>query len=109
MATTISEADFAARLREILDRVAAGGEHFVIERDGARVATLTPAGVPTGVTMREIVARVGDLAMPGDGFADDLETIHAAQGLAKGDDVAELSDGNQAQRDRTCDGHRGRA
>lgn len=82
METTISDTDVAERRHDILDRVKARGERFVVERDGERVATFAPAVVAPGVTVREIVARIADLALPGDGFADDLEAVHAAQGLA---------------------------
>lgn len=36
-----------------------------------------------GITVADLVARVGNLQMPGDGFADDLEAIQAAQGVAE--------------------------
>lgn len=42
-----------------------------------------PEPFPSGTTWSEFVAKVGDLKMPGDGFADDLEAIQAAQGLAE--------------------------
>jgi hypothetical protein len=36
-----------------------------------------------GITLREVVARLGPLQMPGDGFADDLEAIQESQSEAK--------------------------
>ncbi len=82
METTLTEAELEVGLREALERVR-GGERVVIKRDGEPIATLVPTTPPRGVTLREIIDRVGDLKMPGDGFADDLEAIHAAQGRAR--------------------------
>lgn len=82
METTLSELELAAGLRDALDRVR-DGARITIERDGEPIATLAPARPPGGVTLREIIDRVGDLEMPGDGFADDLEAVHAAQGYAR--------------------------
>jgi hypothetical protein len=31
----------------------------------------------------ELIARIGNLKMPGDGFADDLEAIQAEQGVVE--------------------------
>lgn len=36
-----------------------------------------------GITASELLANVGNLEMPGDGFADDLEAVLAEQGLAE--------------------------
>ena len=52
-------------------------------RNGEPVATVVPAGAQPGITVEEFVTRVGDLRMPGHGFADDLEAIQAAQGPAE--------------------------
>ena len=35
-----------------------------------------------GTTASELIAKVGNLKFPGDGFADDLESVQAKQGLA---------------------------
>lgn len=83
MEKTITEAELSERLLEILDRVEHHGERFVVERDGVVVATINPARSQPGITVKELIARVGDLPMPGDGFADDLEAIQASQGVAK--------------------------
>ncbi len=82
MELTITVTGLAERLEDVLDRVRDRGEHFGAERNGERMATIAPAAVAPGVTLREIIARVGDLEMPGDGFADDLEAVHAGQGRA---------------------------
>lgn len=80
MESIITAADLAARLADILDRVRDRGEHFAIVRDGERIATLAPAGAPAGVTMREVVARLGaDFALLDEDFATDLELIQRAQ------------------------------
>ncbi len=78
MEPTVTEADLADRLAEILDRVR-DGERIEVKRDGAVVAVLHPPIAKRGITPEELVARVGNLSMPGDGFADDLEAIQAAQ------------------------------
>lgn len=78
MDTKLSERDFARALSEVLNRVR-DGERFVVERDGERLAILTPpaAGPALGISGSELVARIGDLKMPGDGFADDIEAARA--------------------------------
>lgn len=82
METTITTGDLADTLAEVLDRVETRGERFVVERNGERVATIAP---PTsrGITLAALIAQVGDLGMPGDGFADDLEAIQASQDEAE--------------------------
>ncbi len=42
-----------------------------------------PERVQSGVTARDLIAAVGNLKMPGEGFADDLEAVQAAQGIAE--------------------------
>ena len=81
MEARLTEADLAARLTDVVDR-ARGGARFVIERNGEAVAILTPPEPEPklGITGRELLARLGDLMPPGDGFADDLEAIQASQG-----------------------------
>ena len=76
---TLTVADLERRLNDVLDRVRRG-EQFSIERDGEVIAMLSPASKKSGITVRELVAQIGDLQMPGDGFADDLEAIQAEQG-----------------------------
>ncbi len=78
MPTRITAAELAANLSDILDRVY-GGEEFVVERAGEVVAHLRPAREARGITARELVDRIGNLPMPGDGFADDLEAVQAEQ------------------------------
>ncbi len=74
MEITLSEDDLAAALSRVLDRVH-DGERFVVERDGQRLAVLTPPASERirGITGAELMARIGDLQMPNDGFADDIE------------------------------------
>ena len=79
MTSAIAVADLATSLAEVLSRVHDRGERFIIERDGAPVATLAPVSATSSITLREVIARVGDLAPPGDGFAEDLEAVQAAQ------------------------------
>lgn len=83
METTITAAELAERLPDILDRVRCNGERFVVEENGKRTAVVAPHEPKPGVTGRELLARLGDLYMPGDGFADDLEAIQASQSLVR--------------------------
>lgn len=85
METTITATELSRRLSDVLNRVKYRGERFIIERNGEVVATLAPVGGPPGITVDEFIAQVGDLRMPGDGFADDLEAIQAAQGMVGGE------------------------
>ena len=75
MESSLDERDLAAQLGSVLDRVR-DGERIVVERDGVRLAILVPAAprAPVGITGRELAERIGDLPMPGDGFADDIES-----------------------------------
>lgn len=52
-------------------------------RDEPGIGSGEPESVHPGTTWSEFVAKVGDMKMPGDGFADDLEALQAAQGLAE--------------------------
>ena len=83
MPQSITATELARNLSDFLNRVRYRGEHFVIERNGEPVAALTPAPGAEGVTVRELVARLGHLAMPGEGFADDLEAIQSSQPAAE--------------------------
>jgi len=83
METKLSPTDLANNLADVLERVSDRGERFVIERDGRRIATIAPPRPgPPGITIDELIARIGDLKMPGDGFADDVEEVQASQGVA---------------------------
>ncbi|MCC6627916.1 MAG: type II toxin-antitoxin system Phd/YefM family antitoxin [Chloroflexi bacterium] len=80
MDTRITATDLARTLSEILSRVAYQQETFTIERNGVPVATLAPVSTAARpVTMKELAVRLGDLQLPGEGFADDLEAVQAAQ------------------------------
>lgn len=83
METTITATQLAKGLSEVLNRVKYRGERFVVQRNGEIVAVIEPANTKPGITVSEFIARVGDLKMPGDGFADALEAIQAEQGLAE--------------------------
>jgi antitoxin (DNA-binding transcriptional repressor) of toxin-antitoxin stability system len=72
MTSTVDEAALAGALAAILERVRRG-ERFEIAQDGRVFAVLAPSDAPVGITGRELAARFGDLRMPGDGFADDIE------------------------------------
>jgi len=75
MESTVTEAQLALTLTEVLDRVR-DGERFVVERDGKHVAVLSPPAPDSevGILGSELVAIIGDLRVPGDGLADDIES-----------------------------------
>ncbi|MBI2940904.1 MAG: type II toxin-antitoxin system Phd/YefM family antitoxin [Chloroflexi bacterium] len=79
METKITATELAKNLSDVLNRIRYRGERFVVERNGEPVATLAPVQAPPGITVGELIARLGDLGLPGDGFADDLEAIQAGQ------------------------------
>ena len=79
MQNNITATELARSLSDILNRVRYRGESFIIERAGEPVAALTPPGPTRGCTLANLVARLGDLELPGDGFADDLEAIQSSQ------------------------------
>jgi antitoxin (DNA-binding transcriptional repressor) of toxin-antitoxin stability system len=83
MSTTISTTELARNLADVLDRVRNRGEQFTVERDGEPIASLGPATTAIGVSRAEFLARLGDLTMPGDGFADDLEAIQREQPITE--------------------------
>lgn len=77
METTLSERELVKSLSDVLARVRAG-ERFVVERDGEKLAVLSPPQPePPGITGQELSERIGHLYMPGDGFADDVEKARA--------------------------------
>ena len=79
METRITATDLAKSLSDILNRVRYRSESFVIVRSGEEIATLAPKGPIPGVTLQHLAAALRDRASPGEGFADDLEAIQAAQ------------------------------
>ena len=79
METKITATDLARSLSDVLSRVHYRRESFLIERNGEVVATLIPSHPIPVVSLRDVVARLGPLAMPGDGFADDLEAVQSSQ------------------------------
>lgn len=83
METTISATELSKRLSDILNRVKYRGERFVIQRNGEAVAIIEPVRAKPGITARELIAQVGNLKFPGDGFGDDLEAVQAAQPAAE--------------------------
>jgi antitoxin (DNA-binding transcriptional repressor) of toxin-antitoxin stability system len=79
--TRITATELARSLSDILSRVRYRGERFIVERNGETVAVIEPPEPRRRATVGELSARIGSLYMPGDGFADDVEAAHAAQGL----------------------------
>lgn len=76
--TTLNQRDFAPAFPRVLDRVR-DRARFVVERNGESFAVLPPPPPEPapGISGSELVARTGDLKMPGDGFADDIEATRA--------------------------------
>ncbi|MBI4218940.1 MAG: type II toxin-antitoxin system Phd/YefM family antitoxin [Chloroflexi bacterium] len=81
--TRITATELARGLSQILTRVKRKGERFVIDRDGEAIAVLAPAPTPAALGVEEFAAKIGDLEFPGEGFADDLEEVQAAQPLER--------------------------
>lgn len=81
--TTITAADLAQDLSDVLDRVRYHGEQFRIERDGEPVALLGPTGGAALFTVGDFIALLDRLPRPDDEFAADLEEIHASQDVAE--------------------------
>lgn len=79
MDTKLTESELETDLRDVLDQVR-GGARVVVERDGTAIAVIVPptSEPPRGVTGRELAAHLRGLRMPGDGFADDIESARAA-------------------------------
>lgn len=77
--TKITATELARNLSDVLSRIRYRGEQFVVERNGESIARIGPSSDVRGITLAELIARVGDLHMPGGGFADDLESIQGNQ------------------------------
>jgi antitoxin (DNA-binding transcriptional repressor) of toxin-antitoxin stability system len=77
--TTISATELSRRMSDILNRVKYRGERFVIQRNGESFAVIEPLRNKPGITARELIAQVGNLKFPGDGFGDDLEAVQSSQ------------------------------
>jgi hypothetical protein len=72
----------ARPLTDVPNRVRYRGGRSVVGRNGEPMAVLAPAGPeapPAPPTLRELVARRGDLALPGEGYAADLEAAQAGR------------------------------
>jgi antitoxin (DNA-binding transcriptional repressor) of toxin-antitoxin stability system len=80
VAETLTVADLAESLLEVLERVR-GGERFTIESEGEVIATIIPPSTAPTLTWGEFLATYHELPRPDDRFADDLEAIQAEQGL----------------------------
>ena len=78
MAARITPADLAKRLPEILERVRDRGERFVVEENGAPLATIAPPELGPAKSLQEMAERLASIPWPDEDFADDLEEIHRA-------------------------------
>jgi prevent-host-death family protein len=79
MATKITATELAKSFSDVLNRVRYRGERFLVERNGEPVATLAPVEPVPAITLSQLVGRLGDVSLPGEGFADDLEAIQSSQ------------------------------
>ncbi|HVB96923.1 MAG TPA: hypothetical protein VNG11_04270 [Chloroflexota bacterium] len=79
MTTTITATELAKNLSDVLNRIHYRGERFLIQRGGEPVASLGPVTGAPGVIIRDVIAQIGDLVLPGDDFARDLEVVQSAQ------------------------------
>lgn len=77
MAGTLTVADLATSLTEVLER-ARGGERFVVERDGQAIATIAPPEQPS-MTWGELVDLLNELPPPDPEFSDDIAALRATQ------------------------------
>lgn len=75
MDTTITATELGKNLSCILNRVRYRGERFTVARNGEPIAVLGPAVEPPRITLRELAAQMGDLPLPDEGFADDVEAM----------------------------------
>ena len=80
--TEVTATELARSLSDILNRVRYRGERFVVKRNGEPMAVIEPFAAPKVRTGREVAALLRGLRMP-EGFGDDLEAIHAAQGMSQ--------------------------
>ena len=79
MDVRITATELARSLSDVLNRIRYRGERFIVERNGEPIATIGPSGPAVGARWSDIVARIGHLKLPDEGFADDLEAIIAEQ------------------------------
>ena len=77
--TTITADELVSNPTAILDRVRRQHERFEVTDGDAVIATIEPGRQSRGITISELIEKVGNLQMPGDGFADDLEAAQASQ------------------------------
>ena len=76
VANTLTVADLATHLTEVLDRAHAG-ERIAIEGDGKLIATTGPPSMTPEVTLRELAAKLALLPPLDDDFAADIEAARA--------------------------------
>jgi antitoxin (DNA-binding transcriptional repressor) of toxin-antitoxin stability system len=81
--TSITLADLARSLTDVINRVREHGEHFIVLDAGEPVAVLKPPSPAQPVrTWGEFAARWPTLPRPDDEFADDLESVISTQPMA---------------------------
>jgi prevent-host-death family protein len=74
----ISATELARRLGDVLARVRYRGDTFLVERNGAPIARVTPAPEGSPTSLREAFEAWGSGGEPEEAFADDLERVGAA-------------------------------
>ena len=75
---TISATDAARNLSDLLNRVQYRGEQFIIVRNGAQIAEVSPPP-DSGTTLGELVRQLSELPPVDEKFREDLSEIRASQ------------------------------
>lgn len=78
MESRIAATALARNLGDILARVRYRGESFVVERNGKRIARVSPLEATSSVPLRIALAAWREAGRPDPTFANDLESIGQA-------------------------------
>lgn len=82
METLVSATELARRLGDFLARVRYRRESFLVEKNGRPIARVVPAEAPPPVTLSHALAIWCGTAERDSSFANDLETVDAADASA---------------------------
>lgn len=75
MESRVSATEAARRFDDILRRVRASGESFVVEEGGDAICRIIPATPRPGFTGRDFLDLVNTAPRPDPAFADDLKAV----------------------------------
>ena len=81
MAESIPVAEAARRLPDLLERMKAHHESFIIVRDGEELGRLEPATPANPFTVGDLLDLLREIGPPDTSLADDLEEIRRVQPL----------------------------